>query len=546
MYALMRTAYLPAELPPIITTKSFSQFCRDDYATLKAQMGALTRQSTQYVNFSIPRTNGNRRLLALVHPKAQIATCLALCNNRSEIKRLLCDNGVSLYDTSEDIKRDKAFKGLDFKEARTRKAKLSSDYKYVVQADVSRFFYTIYTHSLPWAVLGKSKAKQLLAERRLHRHWSSQLDFAMQAGQSRETFGIPVGPDTSRVLAEILLAGVEHEPELQPYLIGDRSFRLMDDFFIGANDEAEGMSILGALRRALDNYNLHLNEEKSGVVRSYKLFTERWKLDFETLTVSDINPADQGRDIERLIEFSLHCCDESASALPATWACRRLLSLKNIEENFSTILVALLRLARDFPFCTSHVAEFLINNQKRCRSPEFSGRIKRWVTTMLDTHLKHRDDFEVAWCLVVCGVLKLQLDDKDLAAADARPNSIIFSIMGLLIQKGLLKTNLAKWGWRAEAKQNGVNSNNWLFVYEAVQRKWTTDRELVAAVKNDDVLGKMFSKDVSFLDDELLDVSSISVVRRRFQKKASGEKKSRERSKSSADLEPSDEMLDYF
>ena len=358
-----------------------------------------------------------------------------------------------------------------------RAAKIYADYKYVVEADISRFFYTIYTHSLPWAISGKAKVKQWLANdrKKLNRHWSSQLDFAMQSCQSRETFGIPVGPDTSRIFAELLLAGVERDEELSPYLNGERAFRLLDDFVIGADSEIEAHKIFAALQRALWKFNLQLNDEKSAVHQSYTLMRPRWQLDFEAITVSDVNPVDQIRDIRRLIELTLHFCAEASNAAPASWACRRLLSLKNIEDNFTVIVDALFRLARDFPTCTSHVAEFLINNQSRCCSSEAKARIKRWVKTMLDTHLAQRHDYEVAWCLVVCGVLRITLHEADFGKAEARPSSAILAMMGLLRERQILQMRLSKWNWRADFKLSGLHSENWLFIYEAVRRKWTAE-----------------------------------------------------------------------
>jgi hypothetical protein len=61
-----------------------------------------------------------------------------------------------------------------------------------------------------------------------------------------------------------------------------------------------------------------------------------------------------------LCGLTLHYCSEGKSDLPAIWACRRLMALKNVEHNFSIILDALFRFAHEFPRCISHVSGFLI------------------------------------------------------------------------------------------------------------------------------------------------------------------------------------------
>jgi len=86
--------------------------------------------------------------------------------------------------------------------------------------------------------------------KRLNDHWSNKFDAALQSCQSRETFGIPVGPDTSRVIAEVLLSGIEADSTLAPFLKKGRAFRLLDDFTMGFMTELEARQALAALRKA--------------------------------------------------------------------------------------------------------------------------------------------------------------------------------------------------------------------------------------------------------------------------------------------------------
>src|SRR5262249_43508011 len=148
--------------------------------------------------------------------------------------------------------------------------------------------------------------------------------------------------------------------------------------------------------------------------------------------------------------------------------------------------------------CTAHVASFLINNQQHCQTTKRSNRIRQWIGETLRTHSTHKHDFEVAWCLVVCGALKIKVRKSDLRDEGNLPNSIVFALLGLLHKKGLLSVNLSHWSWRAEFKKNGIYSHNWLPFYEAVLRKWSRDKRLEAAIKSDPVMAKMLQKKVSF------------------------------------------------
>jgi len=228
--ALIRSAYFPQELPPAITTKRFTEYCRTNFATLKGQQNALLKQTTNYETFTAPRLNFGRRNLALVHPLSHTALALLITQHRKAIKALISHSGTSLYRTEEDAAAEKAFAGLDFRSWEERRATTCSEYAFILQADISRFFYTVYTHSVPWAIIGKSKVKKWLASGNKHRldaHWSNDFDRSLQACHSRETFGIPVGPDTSRIVAEMLLAGIEKDESIVSHLKKGAAFRLL-------------------------------------------------------------------------------------------------------------------------------------------------------------------------------------------------------------------------------------------------------------------------------------------------------------------------------
>lgn len=83
-------------------------------------------------------------------------------------------------------------------------------HRYLLSSDIDQFYPSIYTHAIPWALHTKATCK---AELRLPGKGAhllgNQLDRATQAMNDGQTRGIPIGPDTSLVLAEILLTAVE-------------------------------------------------------------------------------------------------------------------------------------------------------------------------------------------------------------------------------------------------------------------------------------------------------------------------------------------------
>ncbi len=59
--------------------------------------------------------------------------------------------------------------------------------KYLVHADISNYFSSIYTHAISWALVGKDTAKE---EKNNSEKWYNKLDFYTRKIKSGETHGL--------------------------------------------------------------------------------------------------------------------------------------------------------------------------------------------------------------------------------------------------------------------------------------------------------------------------------------------------------------------
>lgn len=133
--------------------------------------------------------------------------------------------------------------------------------------DISRCFYNIYTHSITWAV----KSKRFSKEHANCFAFEQQFDRLMQKINYNETNGIVVGPEISRIFAEIILQRIDLDlvdkvRRRRPDLELDRDFavrRYVDDYFIYANDIETLDLIQGCLDGLWEHYKLYSNEAKS-------------------------------------------------------------------------------------------------------------------------------------------------------------------------------------------------------------------------------------------------------------------------------------------
>jgi hypothetical protein len=154
--------------------------------------------------------------------------------------------------------------------------------------DVARCFPSIYTHSIPWAIHGHEASKK-------DRNWDSdsvyanRLDFVVRQAQDGQTVGIPVGPDTSRVISEIVLSAIDKEfitrsGQTPAYL------RHVDDYWVGGHSIDECERHLQNLRAALRHFELDVNEWKTKIVSTKQVFGETWPTEFEREISGSLGP----------------------------------------------------------------------------------------------------------------------------------------------------------------------------------------------------------------------------------------------------------------
>ena len=137
----------------------------------------------------------------------------------------------------------------------------------MVQVDVNKCFDSIYTHSLPWAILGKSQVKFQL--RQSMSTFAGKFDELMQSMNYQETNGIVIGPEFSRLFAEIILQSIDLELEMLLkekenliHKVDYEIFRYVDDYFIFFNDAAVQAKVVEMLQIVLKSKKLSINPAK--------------------------------------------------------------------------------------------------------------------------------------------------------------------------------------------------------------------------------------------------------------------------------------------
>lgn len=143
--------------------------------------------------------------------------------------------------------------------------------KYILETDISRFYHSVYTHSIPWAIHTKSFAKS----NRGMAHIGNRLDLLIRAAQDQQTIGIPIGPDTSLFISEILMQACDRK--LLAAVPGLRGHHYLDDYQLGFRTRTEAEEAYHLLSSVLSEYELALNLAKTRIVELPSPLEPTWR-----------------------------------------------------------------------------------------------------------------------------------------------------------------------------------------------------------------------------------------------------------------------------
>lgn len=139
-------------------------------------------------------------------------------------------------------------------------------YDNLMKLDISRCFDSIYTHSISWAILGLEQTKEEI--RKSKDTFSGHFDKLMQEINYNETNGIIIGPEISRIFAEIILQSIDNniKKDLEKIgLIENNNYRIcryIDDYFIFYNGDQNRDIIIHLIQDNIRKYKLNLNSSK--------------------------------------------------------------------------------------------------------------------------------------------------------------------------------------------------------------------------------------------------------------------------------------------
>lgn len=490
--ALLQRGYFPEELPPPFHTRDLAKF-RTIIAKSWTSLPTYKRSVPEL--FSFPRVGRARRNLALVNPVAQFHTAKAVADNWVAISKRL--NTASLHVVSTNIEQgSRAIPPPDFSLIATRRREIGASYYYELVSDFSRFYGTLYTHVIPWALHGKDWCKSNLYSPAYQGSLGAALDKCIRKGQDDQTLGIPVGPDTSRILSELVAAAIDEQLASLCSIKPNQALRFVDDYHVGTDTLGDAERVLACLTKAARKYEVELNSDKTVIQHAKARLSPLWPMELQQHQF-ETGAASQGRSLEHYFDkaFSLAAAAPSENVL--AYALKRIRGLKIFPDNWRLFETYILQAARTNPTVLSIVVQLLVNYKYEGFALRLELASKLAEDTIAAGALNGHHA-EVAWALFLCKGLRIKLTQAGANHVSQMESSVCALVALDLEQRKLIDGVLDRSLWLKSMNENGLYSSMWLLAYEADLKGWI--KMGTAYVEADAHFKELKAHQVSFYD----------------------------------------------
>jgi Reverse transcriptase (RNA-dependent DNA polymerase) len=508
---MLENGYFPENVPPVFAITNLHEAAINP---LKSG-NYITDKPTECCRYNASKRGGQRRVFSMPNPVFMVDTATFFLRHKHEVaEHLLVSNDSSSYPSFSEEGRPVSIATFpEFHKRRRRDLALS---RYTVRTDISRFYHSIYTHALPWALHGKPESKK---DRKFDSEvmFGNRLDWLVRQAQDGQTVGIPVGPDFSRVISELIGAAIDrnfraHYGHEVPML------RLVDDIYIGSDNLDEANNYLSGIRDAIRSYELDINEAKTFILSSSADLEPYWPVEvrreIERYADGTAKKSHRKADFIHFLDQILRQASEQKDDGIVKFAVRKIDELEVWSSYWELLEPFLVRVAISFPHCWDYVARVVAwRNEVKSINKALWGKV---VHRAIKQNGTSGYDSEIAWALWLLKELKEPLEAQAFELVLSRCGPLP-CLLALDVHAGTKATyKIPKEMLIDRLGDRPMLGSNWLLAYEG-------DRQFGLKIKSRNLQGNPFFKqlyddDVSFYNRDAKpfvfeDVDDIDTVK---------------------------------
>lgn len=494
---LLTRGYFPRELPPAFTTSALANAVTSANGTLINQFSTGSPNKSEMCVHNMVRSGGLRRHLGIPNPVHYSRLCSYVAQNWTALQLSAQRSPFSLTQPV-DTGTDRAISGSHNFSARTmRRAELRASGRFLLHADINRFYPSTYTHSVPWAIHGKEVVKQAMAANALNTLWSDRLDFHARNINDQQTVGIPIGTDTSLLLAECILAAVDEE--LMTAFPGLRGIRFIDDYEFVVNQRSEAEQVVSTLQSVLSRYELALNPWKTEIIELPHPIEPLWTSRLRTFMFREAGTRGQRTDLTAYFDNAFELARVAPTEGVLKYAIPRLNAVDVMGDNWQIFQYLLSQCVRGEPACLSQVCDQIFYYTT------IEGRtidISLWTACLEHTILERLplgQASEALWALWMMKHLGIPMSCAVEAAVDACEDSPV-ALMGLSLAHAGLGNPASFTRLHTFAEPSELFGRHWLLCYEGNKQGWLTPPSGVSAFAAQPKFEFLRNQNVSFFN----------------------------------------------
>lgn len=532
--SLLGSGYFPKELPPVFTTENFGEHASSILEDWRASSIYSIKTSRKFgkingkqhagkyeyngVNFadpeviSKPKKLYERRNIHITHPIPQALLSREIAENWKELHRVLSRRRFSEDEIIVSARYERSIKGINFPLHRAKKDYIEATSDWLVRTDIARFYPSIYTHSIPWAAYGKERVKNNLKSYR--GSFADRLDALVRACNRNQTIGIPIGPETSRILAEIISSRIDDE-YAKVMRVGGKTVidRLQDDWVVGAKTLEAAENIIAAISGCYREFGLDINGSKTSVTHILASSHESWKSEISGF-LSHRRGDLQGVRLEEFMNLCLRLQLACPSEPVMNYALSVIEGRRFVGVDLRTLESFILKVAAVSPSSLDRVCRIILNVNFD-EGGLSRSRISRRFVDLAERHCDNGALFEVIWLLYAIRGLKVPFRSSKIADyVEYAPTSAIRLLLMDMKQKGACVSRLPIGTWEREISEDRVLLDwSWLYAYEAIRKGWLKGP---AKIMSSAFFSPMHRRDVTFYDPSKNVKRSRAVKRSQF------------------------------
>lgn len=507
---LLNKGFFPKELPPSFFTELFGY----DYTNILAEVNlteisslstllqtinAMTTLSDpekaeervrlkqifkNRLNFSdctqynIPKSGIARKEIKIPNPIHQGKLSKSIIDNYSEIIKLFNDSNFSTTkpELETELEQGKrAVKHNDF--SFFKESGIINSFKYAVQlkTDIAKFYPSIYTHSIPWVTFGgkdKYKKNRTLNNSdalKVRDIYGDDIDDRLMWCQNQQTMGIPIGPDTSFIIAEIVACHLDKhlEKKLKSKKIDFLGYRYYDDYALYFNSELDAQIGLSELKKILNNFELKINDEKTEISRTQDELEKPWALAIKSFY---FRPSENGQkdDIWNYFSIAFRYAQENPKESVLKLALNKFNFVRIQDDNWNYFESLLFRLGLIETSSLNKIAKLLVTYKKIVSKK----RLKEFCFEIIKRNYENQHDYELTWALWILNEFKTQ-PTKGIYEMIFNSKSVTSIIIGLDLYKQNNRIKSFDFSSVTElVTTENLNNKEWLLVYETIYKDW--------------------------------------------------------------------------